>query len=451
MAIKSSEPCGQQDPFPVDRADREGYRKFSDSLFLHIRPRTVPKSTLRFSLTWGLGGMAVVLVSLMFGTGILLKFVYLPVPDQAYESILHLQRNVTFGQLIRNIHYWSGNVLVLVVFLHLLRVFFTGAFLPPRQLNWIIGIGLFVTILLSNFTGYLMPWDQLAFWAITICMGMLDYIPVIGRWLQELVQGGPEVGAATLLNFYAIHTAILPALLFILMLSHFWRVRKAGGIVVPHNSEGDTSISRDSIPTIPHLILREVVVALVLLALLLVLSMLFDAPLENKANAGLSPDLIKAPWYFVGIQEMLIHIHPVISLFIMPVMIITALLTLPYLNYQANTAGVWFISTKGRKLALIAAATSLIATPMWILLDEYLINSGATILDITSFISNGLLPIGILCGVIYGFYALILKQNDANINEAVQSIFVLLLVAFIVLTITGIWFRGAGMKLMLPW
>ena len=157
--------------------DRKGYRRFFNSLILHFRPRTVPERTLRLTLTWGLGGMAVVLVFLLFGTGVLLKFVYEPFPDKAYESILHLQRDVLFGGLIRNIHHWSGNGLLVVIFLHFLRVFFTGAFHPPRQFNWIIGLVLFFTVLSSNFTGDLMPWAQLAFWAITICTIMLEYIP----------------------------------------------------------------------------------------------------------------------------------------------------------------------------------------------------------------------------------------------------------------------------------
>ena len=118
MPINSREPCLQQESLSVDRLDPGVYRKFSENLLLHVRPRTIPLSAVKFSLTWGLGGMAVVLVFLLIGTGVLLKFVYVPVPDQAYESILYLQRNVVFGQLIRNLHYWSGNGLVLVVFLH---------------------------------------------------------------------------------------------------------------------------------------------------------------------------------------------------------------------------------------------------------------------------------------------------------------------------------------------
>ena len=143
-------------------AYRQRYRNFFNSLFLHFRPRSVQERTLRFTLTWGLGGMAVVLVCMLFATGLMLKFVYQPVPDRAYESIIHLQNNVLFGQLIRNIHHWSGNILLIIVFLHLLRVFFTGAFHPPRQFNWIIGLIMFLAVLTSNITGYLLPWDQLA-------------------------------------------------------------------------------------------------------------------------------------------------------------------------------------------------------------------------------------------------------------------------------------------------
>jgi len=430
---------------------REGYRRFFNSLILHFRPRTVPERTLRLTLTWGLGGMAVVLVLLLMGTGVLLKFVYEPFPGKAYESILHLQRDVTFGQLIRNIHHWSGNTLLIVAFLHFLRVFFTGAFHPPRQFNWIIGLGLFFTVLLSNFTGYLMPWDQLAYWAITISTAMLAYIPGVGRWLQVLILGGPEIGPATLSNFYAIHTAILPAILIILMPFHFWRVRKAGGLVIPHSPRENEKNRGESVETIPNLIMREVVVALVLLAVILVFSMLFDAPLESKANPGLSPNPTKAPWYFVGVQEMLMHFHPLFSLFIMPVLAVILLLGLPYIDYQSDTAGVWFASSKGRRMALIAALTAIIVTPAGILADEYIIDLAGRSEGLPGAISNGLIPFAFILAAGAGFYILIKRRYDALNNEAIQAIFVLFLVAFIILTVTGIWFRGPGMKLMWPY
>jgi quinol-cytochrome oxidoreductase complex cytochrome b subunit len=338
-----------------------------------------------------------------------------------------------------------------VAFLHLLRVFFTGAFHAPRQFNWVIGSGLFLLVLFSNFTGYLLPWDQLAFWAITICTGMLEYIPGIGLWVQKLIQGGPEVGLGTLSNFYAIHTAILPASLLILMPFHFWRIRKVGGLVIPREPEQSSGERGGSVPAIPHLLLREIVVALVLLAAVLVFSMLFNAPLGSKANPGLSPNPTKAPWYFMGIQEMLLHFHPLFALFVIPALMLVALIALPYINYQVNTAGVWFASRKGRKMAFLAAVAAVIGTPLGIVADEYLLEVAARLPTIPTWITNGLVPFALLLATIAAFYIFMQRRNAASNTEAVQMVFVLLLVAFVVLTITGIWFRGTGMKLVWPW
>jgi len=430
---------------------REGYRRLFNSLILHFRPRNVQKDTLRWTLTWGLGGMAVVLVFLLLGTGVLLKFVYQPLPEKAYESIVHLQNEVLFGRLIRNIHHWSANALILVAFLHLLRVFFTGAFHAPRQFNWVIGATSFLVTLFSNFTGYLLPWDQLAFWAITICTGMLEYMPGIGLWLQALIQGGPEVGTGTLANFYAIHTAILPACLLILMPFHFWRIRKVGGLVVPRPPGQDLGQRGTSVPAIPSLLLREIVVALVLFASLLVFSMLFNAPLGQKANPGLSPNPTKAPWYFMGIQEMLLHFHPLFALFVIPVLMLVALLALPYINYHVDTAGVWFASTRGRGMALIAGLAALLGTPLAVLADEYLIEVAARLPTIPTWVTNGLAPFALLLAAVAAFYVFMKRKYAASNTEAVQTVFVFLVVAFVVLTVTGIWLRGTGMKLVWPW
>jgi quinol-cytochrome oxidoreductase complex cytochrome b subunit len=432
-------------------AYRDRYRNFFNSLILHFRPRSVQERTLRFTLTWGLGGMAVVLVCMLFATGLMLKFVYQPVPDRAYESIVHLQNNVLFGQLIRNVHHWSGNILLIIVFLHLLRVFFTGAFHPPRQFNWIIGLVMFLAVLTSNITGYLLPWDQLAFWAITICTGMLEYVPGIGEWLQKLIRGGNEIGPATISIFFAIHTAIIPACLLFLMPWHFWRVRKAGGLVIPRRSDEDEGSQDEKVPTIPNLILREIVVALVLIAVIMSISVIFNAPLEAKANPGLSPNPTKAPWYFAGIQELLLHFHPLFALFIIPVFILIALVSIPYLNYQTDTAGVWFVSHRGRRMSAVAALTAVIITPIGIIADEFVIDFAAWLPDLSSVVSNGILPaVFVLAGIIM-FYWLVKKKYAATNNESIQSVFVLLMVAFIILTITGIWFRGKGMMLIWPW
>jgi quinol-cytochrome oxidoreductase complex cytochrome b subunit len=429
---------------------KDTYQRFFSSLILHFRPRTVRERTLRFTLTWGLGGMAMVLVCLLFGTGILLKFVYQPVPDRAYESIIHLQNDVLFGQLIRNIHHWSANALLIIVSFHFLRVFFTGAFHPPRQFNWIIGLAMFLSVLISNITGYLLPWDQLSFWAITICTGMLEYIPFIGYWLQDIIRGGSDIGPATLSVFFAIHTAVIPVCLLILMPFHFWRVRKAGGLVMPRSITEAEAIRDQKVSTIPNLFLREIVVAAVLVAVIMVISVSLNAPLGAKANPGLSPNPTKAPWYFAGVQELLLYFHPLFALFIIPVVISILLVGIPYFNYQAGTAGVWFVSQRGRQMAVMAAVVAIIITPIGIILNEIAIDFVAWMPYLTPVVSNGLLPAAlVLIGIIL-FYTLVKKKYAATNNESIQSVFILLATAFIILTITGIWFRGEGMALMWP-
>ncbi|MBW2010514.1 MAG: cytochrome b N-terminal domain-containing protein [Deltaproteobacteria bacterium] len=435
------------------QTEQECKRIITDSLILHFRPRTVPEPALKFSLTWGLGGMALVLVMLLALTGILLKFVYVPLPGKAYESILVLQNEVWFGQLIRNIHHWCANLLVIVVFLHMLRVFFTGAFHSPRRFNWIIGLFLLFFVLISNFTGYLLPWDQLAFWAITICTGMVEYIPGVGTWLQKMLRSGPEIGPAALLMFYTFHTAILPVCLLICMAFHFWRVRKAGGVIIPASLDDQSDTKPGYVPTIPNLVLRELTVALVLVAFILVFSILFDAPLESPANPGMSPNPAKAPWYFMGIQELLMHFHPVFAVLIIPVLVTGTLILLPYLTYQSNrrTGGVWFFSRKGRRMGIVAAITALVITPPAIITDEYFMNFTASIPGLPTLISNGFFPAAIILAGITGFHRLIKRKYNASTNETIQTLFILLLVSFIILTVTGIWFRGPGMALTWPW
>ena len=434
-----------------DRIDRRQYRLLFKGLLLHFRPRVVPERTLKFTLTWGLGGMAVVLVIMLFVTGLMLKFAYQPVPDRAYESIVNLQNTVYFGQLIRNIHHWSGNALLLVVFLHFLRVYFSGAFHSGRQFNWIIGLAMFLLTLGSNFTGYLLPWDQLAFWAITICTGMLEYIPGLGVGLQELIRGGNDIGPATLSIFFAVHTAIIPTGLLILMPFHFWRIRKANGLVIPREPDDDPQKRGESVATIPNLIVRELVVASVLVALIMVVSILFDAPLGAKANPGLSPNPTKAPWYFAGLQEMLLHFHPVFAVLVIPAVVVGFLFLLPFIRYDNDTAaGVWFVSYRGRKTAGAAAGVAAILSGLYIVADEYVIDFAGWLPAVPPVISNGLIPASLVLAGLIGFHWWVKNKYSASNNEAIQAVFVLLLTAFVILTVTGIWFRGEGMALIWP-
>jgi len=419
------------------------------TLVLHFRPRRVPERTLRFTLTWGLGGMAAVLVLLQLFSGTLLKFAYGPLPTQAYDSLVRLQEGFLFGRLVRNMHFWSANLLVVVVCLHGLRVFFSGGFHPPRRLNWVVGLSLFILLLLSNLTGYLLPWNQLAYWATTICVGVLEYIPLVGSRLQQIVLGGPQIGPATLRNFFALHTAVFPALIVMLMAFHFWRVRKAGGLVIPRAPGEEPEEKPAMAPTHPDLLLREAAMALAVIAGVLVLSLISDAPMGQPANPGLSPNPTKAPWYFAGIQELLVHFHPSFALLIAAALVF-GLFCLPYLDYAEAPAGVWFASATGRRTALIAAAVAAVATLLVVALDEYAFDTSTMLPNLPQAVSLGLLPTVLLAAALAGLYAVMVKKFQATRLEAVQAVFVFLAVGWVLLTATCVFFRGQGMKLRWP-
>ncbi|NOY38292.1 MAG: DUF4405 domain-containing protein [Chlorobi bacterium] len=414
----------------------------------HIHPEKVPASTIRFTHTFGLGGMALVLFLLQIVTGILLKFVYEPTPDKAYDSILFMQNHLLFGHYIRNIHHLSGTLLIFVALFHLLRVFFTEAFYGPRSSNWIIGVVIFIIILFSNFTGYLLPWDQLSYWAVTVVTQMLSYIPVVGPELTSFVRGGKEVGAATLLTFFNFHTAVLPFALIILLLFHFWKVRQAGGVVVPRNRNHN---GKGIIPVVPELVVRELVTGLILLAVIFLLAVFIDAPLRERANPAYSPNPAKAPWYFLGIQELIMHFHPFIGVVIIPVTLFTLLFYLPCFPFRIRNTGIWFSSSKGRKMALISALLALVIHPILIVASEYLIHFNTWFPSLLPVISGGLFPL-ILYSIIFLLYLFyIIRRYKPLSNEIVQAVFVYFLVTYTVLSITAIFFRGPGMALMWPW
>ena len=420
-------------------------RSFSEFL-LHLHPRTVPEETLRLTLSWGLGGMAAMLVGLLFLTGILLLLTYQPSTDSAYTSILTLTREVRFGLWIRNIHHWSANLLVVIAMLHLLRIVLTGAFGSGRRLNWIIGLFLLFLLLSANFTGYLLPWDQLAYWAVTICTSMLGYIPIGGLWLQELFRGGAEIGPATLANFFVLHVAFIPATLFILLLWHFWLVRRAGGLVqVEQDNPDDVPVQR--VPTVPNLIVREAAVGLALVAFVLILAIVWDAPLLEQANPGMSPNPAKAPWYFMGFQELLLHLHPIFASFLWPLLGVAALLWLPFWNNSALPSGVWFGSGRGRKLVVWTALVGALTTLAIILIDNLLLQSN-TAVAVDTLITRGLLPTILLIALLVGLYLLLVKRLKYTRAEAVMAGIILVLVALAVCTIIGVWFRGAEMHLV---
>jgi len=427
---------------PLEKGKKLGssHRNF----VFHMHPPRVSANSINYNRTFGLGGMALLLFLLQALTGILLRFVYIPSPDQAYDSILYIQNTIFFGGFIRNIHHWSGIFFVIIAFLHFLRVFYSQAIFVPRRVNWIIGIVLLILAIFSNFTGYLLPWDQLSFWAVTVATNMLTYVPYIGDGLLRIVRGGNDVGSATLLNFYTFHTGILPVLMISLMIWHFWKVRKAKGVAVPEE------MANPKVPSYPNLVLKELVVGLILIAIIFLLSALFNASLQDRANPAYSPNPAKAPWYFMGIQELLLHIHPFFAFVVIPLFFFSGLIWLPYAIKEGN-AVVWFYSEKGKKLAIQAMVLAIVLTPFAILLEEYVLHFEEWLPGWPKGISEGLIPFLLLVGsfAIYLFY--LIKKVKAKIYEAIIALFTIFIVSYLVLTIIGIWFRGEGMVLTTPW
>jgi quinol-cytochrome oxidoreductase complex cytochrome b subunit len=416
------------------------------TIFLHLHPKRVSESAIQFDRTFGLGGMAALLIIVQLFTGILLRFYYSPYPAEAYNSVVFLKNQVLFGQFVRNIHYWSGVFMLLIAFLHFLRVFLTGAYRDIRRLNWLFGLLLLLIIVLLNFTGYLLPWDQLAYWAITVSTNLISYFPLVGESLRTMIIRGNELNAETLQTFFTFHTALLPLLLLAFVFYHFWRVRKAGGILLPETSEEPKMVD-----VYPNLVFKEFIVALVLIAVLFTFGALFNAPLLEKANPAYSMNPTKAPWYFAGVQELLMHFHPFFAAFIIPLSVVIFLAWLPYFKYEEVPTGHWFISEKGRKSSEATAKFAAIVTIAGILFNEYILNFEVILSPVPAFISNGILPLTILLLFMAGFYRYYLKKLKLPKAELVQAVFVFIMITFIVLTITGIFFRGKDMALTLPW
>ncbi len=421
------------------------------NLLLHLHPKMVPEESLALERTFGLGGMALVLFLVLIATGALLLFSYEPSTERAYASVASIQEEVPFGAFVRGIHHWAGNLLLVVAFLHLLRVFFTGAFLPPRRFNWGLGLGMLLVVMAADFTGYLLPWDQLAYWAVTIGTGMLQYVPLVGDALQRMARGGDEVGPKTLSLFFVLHIALLPILLFLLTGFHFWLVRKAGGVMLPGGSGRGGAPRPTLVPVRPNLLVREGVASLVLLAVLLAIAAVVPAPLEEQANAGMSPNPAKAPWYFMGIQELLVHLHPSFAVVVVPLLVCAFLAGLPFLRYGEAPTGSWFHSERGRRAALLAAAAALLIVPVAVLLDEHVLQWSRLFPALPAAIAGGLVPL-VLWGFVAGVLVLLLKRSlSLSRLETVQSLFSFVTVAFLVLTAVGVLFRGQGMRLEWPW
>ncbi len=203
------------------------------NVFLHLHPVKISRQAMKITYTWCMGGISFFLFLLLTITGVFLMFYYVPDTRAAYQNINQLNSAVSFGHLVRNMHRWAAHLMVVSVTLHMIRVFYHGAYKPPREFNWVIGVLLFFVTLFLSFTGYLLPWDQIAIWAITVGTNLAPYTPLLGDPAYKVLVGGGAVGQATLIRFYVGHVILLPLAGALLMAVHFWRIRKDGGEAGP--------------------------------------------------------------------------------------------------------------------------------------------------------------------------------------------------------------------------
>jgi quinol-cytochrome oxidoreductase complex cytochrome b subunit len=353
----------------LPESNLERSQAMMSSFLLHFQPAKVNKHALRGSYTLGLGLISLYLFFILIGTGVLLMFYYVPSTERAYDTMKDLEFVVSAGQLIRNMHRWAAHLRVLFVMLHLCRVFYTAAYKRPREFNWVLGVCLFLLTLGLSFTGYLLPWDQLAYWAITVGTSIASYAPILGPKMKFVMLGGNVVGQASLIRFYALHVMVLPAVTVLLVAIHLWRVRKDGGLSRPdeagdvvqqtelsqlptNKTYGLMELARGTTPMVgvnpddevfswPHLVFRELLLFLATTAVVLCLAIFWNAPLEELANAIHPPNPAKAPWYFLGLQELVSH-----SAFwggvVVPTVLVMALVLLPYLDRNRRGVGEWF-------------------------------------------------------------------------------------------------------------
>ncbi len=233
----------------VPNRDRPRNRmlRITQTVWLHLHPVKVPRHAIRFRYTLGAGGISFLLYLVTIVTGLILMLYYRPTIEHAYEDMKYLDFDVPFGMFMRNMHRWAAHAMVIVVWVHMVRVFLTGAYKAPRQFNWVVGVALLVLTMLLSFTGYLLPWDQLSMWAVTVGTNMASATPFVGHEgpfasltgvtasndVRAGLLGGATVGGPALLRFYVLHCIILPLMISLGMVVHFWRVRKDGGISGP--------------------------------------------------------------------------------------------------------------------------------------------------------------------------------------------------------------------------
>jgi quinol-cytochrome oxidoreductase complex cytochrome b subunit len=459
-----------------------------NNFFLHIQGVKTHINSLRPNYTFGLGLISFFLLVIAFVSGIFLMVYYNPSTSNAFNTVKDINFVVSGGRFMRNLHKWSGEAMIIAVFLHMARVFFTGSYAKGRQFNWVVGILLLVLTCVLNLTGYMLPWDQLSYWAmvivanimnspkeITDIFGITQYFD-IGGFQKELFLGGLNPGQESLTRVYLLHILLLPAVIVVVLGIHFWRIRKDGGLTRPDNfapKESDASfaqppdkkggvfptyktyglmeLARGKTPAVdndventvlswPNLLIAELAVFMLTLAGIMVYAYYVDAPLKELANATLPENPAKAPWYFLGFQE-LVSFSAFMGGIVLPTMGVVGLLLIPYLDREEENVGCWFTNKQGIWVTLqsvLLAAAGLIGVLAFSINFGWFRNWWPDIPQLLIVLIN---PGSLWVGFLMVWSLFIIKKTGSTRMGAI-ALFTMAMVTYVILTYTGTELRG---------
>jgi len=324
---------------PATERPNPRYRVHITSFLFHIRPRYYEKASTWFTHTFRLGYFTTLFFLIEIITGVILMVYYVPSPEGAYESILKLQGDVPFGSLLRDLHRLGAEAMVAFASLHMLRTYLTGSYKKNRSFTWLTGVVLLLVTLFLSFSGYLLPWDQLAYWAVTIGTSMAESAPLIGNEVNLLLRGAPDISTNGLLRFYLLHIVFVPLVGILVLSIHYYKVSREHGISLPARiEEGDLppeekKAATQRIDYIPNLMTHEIFLACLTIFLLVVMATFFyNAPLEHHADPQKTPLDTKAPWYFLWIQGMLKLGDPALMGIVIPTIVFLLLFAVPYID-----------------------------------------------------------------------------------------------------------------------
>ena len=470
-------------------SDRAKSQAVFTNFFLHVLPVRTHVHSIKALTTLGLGYATLVLFILLSFTGILLMVYYKPAVDQAYASMLDIMHVVPTGRLIRNVHRWAAHAMVACVMLHMARAFYTAAYKGPRRFNWVIGMGLFVLTLGLSFTGYLLPWDQLAYWAVTIgsniaqspreltdALGITQMFDV-GGMQKELLLGAHYVGQEALTRFYVLHVMVLPIAITVLIAVHFWRIRKDGGLVrpsyadellTPATAPSDELVVADTAPlktyglmglmkgrtpavnrelrntitTWPNVMYIIGAVSMVTVLVVLVIGILFDAPLSEMANPAVPENPAKAPWYFLGLQELVSY-----SAFMggvgIPAIVVLGLGLVPYLDREKEDCGLWFSGRQGRRTAALSAvfAAAVVVGMLWFTVTHGWLRNWEATAHVPQIVITLFNP-GTVFVVCFALWSFVAMKATSSTRMGAIALFTCFLVGFVILTYFATFLRG---------